>query len=172
MHWVTNNTGWTGSKADQISWGIFLIGVGLMFAGIIAWWPGILFVGGFASLASALAQRKQGWALLGGAWLIGLGLLFSLKSIWPIVLVIFGASMLYRTLRKQGSASTESDESDELDSQIEKVKRDKLKNSDPSGSAGLGIAAESVDDEDISYMLGDDGELIPVKPDHKTPRAR
>jgi hypothetical protein len=164
MRWF--DTGWTGSKSDQISWGVFLIGLGLMLANVIPWWPGVLFVGGAASLATALAERKRGWALLGSIWLFGLGLFFSVGFSWPLLLVIIGASMLFRNLRGHDSTASTTDHIAELASQSEKLKRDKVKNDDRSRSN------EFDDEDDESYMLGDDGELIKIERGNKTPRAR
>ena len=164
MRWF--DTGWTGSKADQISWGVFLIGLGLMFAKVIPWWPGIMFVGGLASIAAGLAQGKRGYALMGGIWLIGLGLFFSVGFSWPLLLVIIGASMLFRNLRGHDDTATTSDETAELASQIEKLKRDKVKNDDHAR------ANDFDDEDDESYMLGDDGELIKIERGNKTPPAR
>jgi hypothetical protein len=163
MHRV--DTGWTGSRSDKISWGVFLIGLGLMFAKVIPWWPGILFVGGLASLAAGLAQGKRGYALLGGIWLIGLGVFFSVGFSWPLLLIVIGASMLFRNLRGQSDAPL-TDPSEEHFAQTEKLKRDKLKNDQ------LSPSTESDDAEDVSYMLGDDGELIKVEPERNRPRPR
>jgi hypothetical protein len=157
---------WHKRRADQVSGGIFLIGLGLMFAKVLPWWPGIMYVAGAAAIAQGFAEGKRGYALMGGVWLIGLGLLFSVGFSWPLLLILIGASMLFRNLRGQSSDSVASERRDQLLAQSEKAKREKAKNDN------LARSNEYDDPEDVSYMLGDDGELIKVEPDHKTPRAR
>ncbi len=80
------------ARADQIAGGVFLIGLGLMFTGVIDFWPGILFVLGASSLARGMAEGRE-WDT-SGLWLIGLGLVFLLGFSWPLLLILIGASML------------------------------------------------------------------------------
>jgi hypothetical protein len=84
----------TKQRADQIAGGVFLIGLGLLFTNVIAFWPGILFVLGASSLARGMAEGREWQSVTGGVWLIGLGLLFMLGFSWPLLLILIGASML------------------------------------------------------------------------------
>ncbi|MCA9886502.1 MAG: hypothetical protein KC708_26200 [Anaerolineae bacterium] len=90
-------------KSDQISLGVFLIGLALLLVSKW-WWPGIMFVLGTAALARTLAQG-QAWTRSMLAFLFfGIGVVFSIPNlfpgvgfsvIWPIVLVALGLFMLF-----------------------------------------------------------------------------
>lgn len=81
-------------RADQIAGGVFLVGLGLLFTGVMDFWPGILFVLGASSLARGMAEGRAWYTVSGGLWLIGLGLIFLLGFSWPLLLIIIGVSML------------------------------------------------------------------------------
>jgi hypothetical protein len=81
-------------RADQIAGGVFLIGLGLVFTGVMDFWPGILFVLGASSLARGMAEGREWYTISGGLWLIGLGLVFLLGFSWPLLLIIIGVAML------------------------------------------------------------------------------
>lgn len=110
-------------RGDQISGGIFLIGLGILFFTHIGFWPGILFVIGAAAIARGVAEGQTWYNVPGGLWMIGLGLLFLFNFNWPVLLILIGVSMLfgynYRSSRKH-------------DDIWEKPKNeDKRKNDDP-----------------------------------------
>src|SRR5262249_47416312 len=79
--------------------GVFLIGLGLLFANVLPFWPGILFVIGAASIARGMAEGQAWYSVSGGLWIIGVGLLFLLHFSWPMLLILVGVAMLfgYRT---------------------------------------------------------------------------
>jgi hypothetical protein len=85
----------TKERADQIAGGVFLIGLGLLFANVISFWPGILFVIGAANIARGMAQGREWYNVSGGVWLIGLGFVFLFHFSWPVILILIGASMLF-----------------------------------------------------------------------------
>jgi hypothetical protein len=66
--------------------------------GIWPWWPLALVAVGLARMASGPAARRRGWLLLG----LGVcSLVATLTSIsfaetWPLVLMIWGGSMIWR----------------------------------------------------------------------------
>src|SRR5438067_5809027 len=126
-------------QSEQVSGGIFLIGLGLMFANVIPWWPGIMFVLGGAAIARGLAEGRGWYALQGGVWLIGIGVLFSSGFSLPLLLIVIGISMLLGTAFKPPFMS-----------------HGKLKNEDVA-------AVEEREPDSDEYELGDDGELIKVK---------
>ena len=82
-------------RADQIGGGVFLIGLGLLFAGVVSFWPGILLVIGAATIASGIAEGQSWSKVTGGLWMIGIGLIFLVGFSWPLILIIIGASMLF-----------------------------------------------------------------------------
>ncbi len=135
-------------RADQVSGGIFLIGLGLLFANVLPWWPGIMFVLGASAIARGFAEGQGWYALQGGIWLIGIGLIFTSGFSWPLLLIILGLSTLFGAwfrppfARRRGFDETE------------KVKNDER-------------MAAGIEADDEEYTLGDDGELVKVKNDEK-----
>lgn len=83
------------ARADQIAGGVFLVGLGLLFTGVIDFWPGILFVIGASNIARGTAEGRPWYNISGGIWMIGLGLVFLLNFSWPVILILIGASMLF-----------------------------------------------------------------------------
>ncbi len=81
-------------RADQISGGVFLIGLGVIFFTNLAFWPWILFVIGASSLARGMAEGQAWYSVSGGLWLIGLGLVFLLGFNLPLLLILIGVTML------------------------------------------------------------------------------
>ena len=88
------NTMFSSRKADQVSGGVFIIGLGLLFLGTLPWWPGILLVIGASSLARGLAEGQRWASMQGAVWMIGLGLLFWGGFSFPLLLILIGVSML------------------------------------------------------------------------------
>lgn len=88
------STMFTSKRAEQISGGVFIIGLGLMFLGTLPWWPGILLVIGASSLARGLAEGQRWASMQGAVWMLGLGLLFWGGFSLPLLLILIGASML------------------------------------------------------------------------------
>jgi len=82
-------------RADQIAGGVFLVGLGLLFANVLPFWPGILFVLGASSIARGMAEGQAWYSVSGGLWLIGLGLVFLAGFSWPWLLILIGVSMLF-----------------------------------------------------------------------------
>ncbi len=81
------------SQADQAATGVFLIGLAVIAWGNF-WWPGILFVIGFSSMARGVAEGRSWYSVPGGLWMIGLGLMFLFNFSWPVLLIFVGVSML------------------------------------------------------------------------------
>jgi hypothetical protein len=124
-------------KGDQLSGGVALLGLGLLFL-TGWWWPGLLFLGGAISLAQTIESGRRWYAAQGALWMFGLGLVFAMGFSIGLLLLLVGASMLGgHQLRRRGLIPAE-------DEALEKRKR-KLKN----------------EERDIAYRIGDDGELIP-----------
>lgn len=80
-------------KSEQMSGAIFLIGLGLLL--ITGWWfPGILFVIGASSMATALAKNHPWTSATGALWMFGLGLIFWLNLPWGFIFILIGISIL------------------------------------------------------------------------------
>ena len=84
----------TKARADQVSGGVFLIGLAMLFM-TGYWWPGILFVIGASSMARGIAEGRDWYSVPGGLWMIGLGLVFAFGFSWPLLLILIGVSMLF-----------------------------------------------------------------------------
>ncbi len=80
-------------RADQVSGGVFMIGLAVMFL-TGYWWPGILFVIGASTLARGMAEGRAWYSVQGALWMIGLGVVFALGFSLPLLLVLIGLSML------------------------------------------------------------------------------
>lgn len=82
------------SQTEAISGGIFLIGIALLW--ITGWWfPGILFVIGAASMASALREGSDWKTAHGALWMFGLGCIFWFNLPWAVILLMIGVGMLF-----------------------------------------------------------------------------
>jgi hypothetical protein len=83
-------------RADQISGGVFLIGLAILFLpNGIGFWPGILFVIGASSLARGMAEGQAWYSVQGALWMFGIGFLFLFGFNLAILLIIMGLTMLF-----------------------------------------------------------------------------
>ena len=88
--------------AEQVSGGVFLIGLALLFL-LDFWWPGIMFVIGASIIARTLAEGKEWTKATGAFWVIGIGLVFWLpdvlnidfSNLWAFILIGIGLFMLF-----------------------------------------------------------------------------
>lgn len=81
-------------KSEQMSGAIFLIGLGLLW--MTGWWfPGMLFVIGASSMATALANKQSWLTATGALWMFTLGFIFWLNLPWGIIFIPIGLSMLF-----------------------------------------------------------------------------
>ena len=92
-------------KGNNISTGVFFIGLGLLFLSGW-WWPGIMFVLAASILARSIALGEKLRDATGAWWLIGIGVVFGMpgligdiaSSFWeifPIILIAIGLFMLF-----------------------------------------------------------------------------
>jgi hypothetical protein len=79
-------------RADEISSGVFLIGLGLCFA--LGFWPTIMFVIGATSIAQGLVEGRGWYAFQSAVWTIGIGIwaLFGFSMV--VFFILLGASMI------------------------------------------------------------------------------
>lgn len=113
-------------RADQIAGGVFLVGLGLLFTGVLDFWPGILFVIGASNIARGMAEGRAWYNVSGGIWMIGLGLVFLLNFSWPVILILIGLSMLFGYSVKDHWRTNRLDDTDEE----EKAKHDEKRKND------------------------------------------
>jgi hypothetical protein len=83
----------SGGRADQLSVGVWLIGLGILLA-TGRWWPGILFVLGAATIVRGLAEGRGWQALQGAFWIIGVGLWFALGTNLAVLLILLGLGVV------------------------------------------------------------------------------
>ncbi|MGQ9888882.1 MAG: hypothetical protein ACUVSX_10390 [Aggregatilineales bacterium] len=87
-------------RAEQVSGGVLLIGLALLFMGGIAFCPGILYVIGASVLARAVIERSVSSALNSLVWLFGLAFLFTTDWWWPGIVALVGLSMVLSAIDK------------------------------------------------------------------------
>ena len=90
-------------NADQVSGGVFLIGLALLFL-TDWWWPGIMFVVGASIIARTMAEGAPITSATGAFWVIGIGIIFGIPDlfdginwgqIFPIILILIGVFMVF-----------------------------------------------------------------------------
>lgn len=92
-------------NASQISGGVFLIGLGMVFL-TGWWWPGIMFVVAASILARTMAEGKPLQTATGAFWMIGIGVLFGMPGLlgdiaggfwqfFPLILIGLGLFMFF-----------------------------------------------------------------------------
>lgn len=81
------------TRANELSGGVFLLGLGILFfTGF--WWPGIMFVIGATAVVQGFA-RGQGWyALQSGIWTVAIGIWALFHFNIAILLAALGLSMV------------------------------------------------------------------------------
>ncbi len=112
-----------------------VIGLAIILAGVVftldnlnlveagdflGYWPVILIAIGVARIAQTSSWGSFGWSLVwlvAGLWLLGekIGLVtISIWKLWPLALVVIGASILWRAYRPPQGCCTESRPADDL----------------------------------------------------------
>ena len=117
-------------RADQISGGVFLIGLGIIFFMNLGFWPWILFVIGASSMARGAAEGQAWYSVSGGLGLMGLGLVFLLGFSWPLLLILVGVSMLIGRNFQSSRKRHYIDDDSEVVYWEKPKNEDKLKNED------------------------------------------
>ena len=91
--------------AGQISSGVFLVGLGMLFL-TGWWWPGIMFVTAASIIARTMAEGKPLTSATGAFWLIGIGVVFGMPGLigeiaggfwnfFPLILIAIGLFMVF-----------------------------------------------------------------------------
>lgn len=84
-------------RAGQVTGGIWLIGLGLLFY-TGHWWPGIMFVIGASSIVQGLVEGRGWYAFQGGLWCIAIGVWAYYHFNIALFFVVLGASMIVMAL--------------------------------------------------------------------------
>lgn len=122
----------SNERSQQIGWGVFLIGLAILF--LTDWFfPGIFLVVGIAMLATSSAQGKNPMSNIPALAVIGTGLLFSIGDVlslmgnfdWlPLLLILGGGYLLFKDRANSGRSSASS--SSTAESEVSKPKNDYL----------------------------------------------
>jgi hypothetical protein len=113
-------------EGRQSVWGAFVVGLGVFTLGailllndfgvidgdpLVPYWPVLLIVLGISYLVGSSSVRKTGWGL---SW-IAVGAIILLNNtgviavgigvLWPVVVVILGANILFRGARRRHRCS-------------------------------------------------------------------
>jgi hypothetical protein len=111
------------TRAEQVSGGVFLIGLALIFLTDF-FWPGILFVIGASAVARGIVEGQEWYTVTGGLWMIGLGIVFYFGFSLPLLLILIGVSSLLGIGYKQRMEADGMDDADDYydDDDFEKPK--------------------------------------------------
>ena len=85
-------------RADEISSGVFLIGLGICF--YYGFWPWILFVVGIVGIVEGLVAGRGWYAFQGATWTLGLGLWAMMHFSVAGLFVMLGASAIVGAIVK------------------------------------------------------------------------
>lgn len=84
-------------RAGQVTGGLWLIGLGVLFyTGL--WWPGLMFVIGASSIVQGLVERKGWYAFQSGLTCIAIGVWAMYRYSLPMLFVALGVSMIVMAL--------------------------------------------------------------------------
>jgi hypothetical protein len=83
-------------RANEISGGVFLVGLGLCFA--FGFWPWILFVIGATSIVQGLADGHGWYAFQGATWTIGIGIWALFNFNIAALFILIGVSSIVAAL--------------------------------------------------------------------------
>lgn len=138
--------------AEQLSTGVFFIGLAALWLLQVPFWPGILFVFGATALSRVPAEGRTSGNVQGAIWMFGLGAVFLWGFSLPLLFLLIGLSSILgfvlRPTPKPAAEESEKRKNEEL-ADYEKPKRD------------MGY----------TMRLGDDGELIEISEDESESRA-
>lgn len=92
---------WTKERADAVTGGVWLIGLGVLFATGM-WWPGILFLVGVTTIVQGSA-RGGGWqSLHGGLWMLLIAAWALMEFNMTVFFVALGVYVIIGALMKPG----------------------------------------------------------------------
>jgi hypothetical protein len=90
---------WTSERANAVTGGVWLIGLGILFATRF-WWPGILFLAGITAIVQGSA-RGTGWpSIHGGLWLILIACWVMTRFSMTVFFVALGVYVIVAALVK------------------------------------------------------------------------
>ncbi len=87
----------SSERAGQITGGVWMIGLGILFyTGM--WWPGIMFVIGASAILQGLVEGRGWYSFQGGIWSIAIGVSALYHFNIAIFFVAMGVSMILMAL--------------------------------------------------------------------------
>lgn len=82
--------------ASRLSGAILLVGVGVIAALDVGWWPWILVLFVLSITPQAFARGGVSGGLFAVYWLVGLFVISALDAFWPGILFVIGLSLVVR----------------------------------------------------------------------------
>ena len=80
-------------QANQLTTGVWLIGIGVLWY-YHFWWPGIMFVAGASTILQGLVAGRGWYSFQGALWMIAIGA-WALMNFHPAAMLLFiGGSMI------------------------------------------------------------------------------
>jgi hypothetical protein len=90
---------WTSQRANAVTGGIWLIGLGVLFATKF-WFPGILFLTGITAIVQG-SGRGSGWqSVHGGVWLILIAAWAMMRFNMTVFFVVLGVYVIIAALMR------------------------------------------------------------------------
>ena len=87
----------SSERAGQLTGGVWLIGLGLLFY-THYWWPGIMFVIGASAIVEGLVKGRGWYAFQAGFWSIAIGVWAVFEFNIAVFFVALGLSMVLMAL--------------------------------------------------------------------------
>lgn len=87
----------TNERAGQITGGVWMIGLGILFFTHM-WWPGIMFLVGVSAIVQGLVEGRGWYAFQSGVWAFAVGVWALLHFDIAVLFVAIGASMIVMAL--------------------------------------------------------------------------
>jgi hydrogenase/urease accessory protein HupE len=88
---------WNVQRANAVTGGIWLIGLGVLFATKL-WWPGILFLAGATAIIQGTAHGARWPSIHGGLWLILIASWALMRFNITVLLVALGVYVIVAAL--------------------------------------------------------------------------
>jgi hypothetical protein len=88
-------------QANAITGGLWLIGIGVLFATRF-WWPGILLLIGITMIAQGLVEGRGWYGLHGGFWMILIALWAMFRFSIAIFFIALGIYVIFSAVVKPG----------------------------------------------------------------------
>ncbi len=92
---------WDSQRANAVTGGIWLIGLGVLFA-TKAWFPGILFLAGITAIVQGSGRGLRWQSVHGGIWLILIAAWAMMRFSMTVFFVSMGVYLIIAALMRPG----------------------------------------------------------------------